>query len=66
MLWRPPGARFGTCRSGSRSKIPDVHLSKNPPRVAPVRPVKSTVQTGVAWKARDEEHPRVNSSKSKP
>jgi hypothetical protein len=32
---------------------------------APVRPVKSTGQTGVAWAARDEQHPRVNSSKSK-
>jgi hypothetical protein len=32
---------------------------------APVRPVKSTGQTGVAWAARDEQHPRVNSPKSK-
>jgi hypothetical protein len=44
----------------------DVHPSKNPPRVAPVRPVKSTGQTGVAWAARDEQHPLVNSPKSKP
>jgi hypothetical protein len=44
----------------------DVHPSKNPPRVAPVRPVKSTGQTGVAWAARDEQHPRVNSPKTKP
>jgi hypothetical protein len=34
-------------------------------RLAPVRPVKSTGQTGVTWAARDEQHPRVNSSKSK-
>jgi hypothetical protein len=40
--------------------------SKNPPRVAPVRPVKSTGQTRVAWAARDEQHRRVNSPKSKP
>jgi hypothetical protein len=43
----------------------DVHPSKNPPGHAPVRPVKSTGQTGVAWAARDEQHPRVNSPKSK-
>jgi hypothetical protein len=29
-----------------------------------VRPVKSTGQTGGAWAARDEQNPRVNSSKS--
>jgi hypothetical protein len=45
---------------------PDIHPSKNPPRDAPVRPVKSTGQTGVAWAARDEQHPRVNSPESKP
>jgi hypothetical protein len=44
----------------------DVHPSKSLLRVAPVRPVKSTGQTGVAWAARDEQHPRVNSPKSKP
>jgi hypothetical protein len=31
-----------------------------------IRPVKSTGQTGVTWVARDEQHPRVNSPKSKP
>jgi hypothetical protein len=30
----------------------------------PVRPVTSTGQTGQAWAARDEQHPRVNSSKT--
>jgi hypothetical protein len=33
--------------------------------LAPVRPAKSTDQTGVTWAAKDEQHPRVNSSKSK-
>jgi hypothetical protein len=33
--------------------------------LAPVRPVKSIDQTGVTWAARDEQHPRVNSSKFK-
>jgi hypothetical protein len=51
---------------GQQQTHPDVHPSKNPPRVAPVRPVTSTGQTGVAWAARDEQHPRVNSSKTKP
>jgi hypothetical protein len=32
--------------------------------LTPVRPVKSTGQTGVTWAARDEQNPRVNSSKS--
>jgi hypothetical protein len=52
--------------TGQQQTHPDVHPSKIPPRVAPVRPVKSTGQTSVAWAARDEQHPRVNSSKSKP
>jgi hypothetical protein len=55
-----------SCNTGQQRTHPDVHPSKNPPRVAPVRPVKSTGQTGVAWAARDEQHPRVNSPKSKP
>ena len=40
----------------------DTHRSDRSP--APVRPVKSTGQTGRAWAARDEQRPRVNSSKS--
>jgi hypothetical protein len=32
--------------------------------LTPVRPVKSTGQTGVTWAARDEQNPWVNSSKS--
>jgi hypothetical protein len=51
--------------TGQQRTHPNVHPSKNPTRVAPVRSVKSTSQTGVAWAARDEQHPRVNSSKSK-
>jgi hypothetical protein len=51
--------------TGQQQTHPNVHPSKNPPRVAPVRPVKRTGQTGVAWAARDEQHPRVNSPKSK-
>jgi hypothetical protein len=37
---------------------------KSHTRHTPVRPVTSTGQTGHAWAARDEQHPRVNSSKS--
>jgi hypothetical protein len=48
------------------ANTPDVHPSINPIGVAPVRPVKSTGQTGVTWAARDEQHPWVNSSKTKP
>jgi hypothetical protein len=46
------------------------HTNKAVPRdksyqgLAPIRPVKSTGQTGRAWAARDEQHPRVNSLKS--
>jgi hypothetical protein len=45
---------------------PNVHPSKNPTGVAPVRPVRGTGQTGVTWASGDEQHPRVNTSKSKP
>jgi hypothetical protein len=54
------------CNTGQQRTHPDVHQSKNPPMVAPVRLVKSTGQTGVAWAARDEQHPRVKSPKNKP
>jgi hypothetical protein len=40
--------------------------AKNPTGVAPVRPVRGTGQTGVTWASRDEQHPRVNTSKTKP
>jgi hypothetical protein len=40
--------------------------AKNPKGVAPARPVRGTGQTGVTWASRDEQHPRVNTSKSKP
>jgi hypothetical protein len=36
---------------------------KSHKRLTPVRPVKSTGQTGHAWAARDEQHPQVNSPK---
>jgi hypothetical protein len=39
---------------------------QKPAAVAPVRPVRGTGQTGVTWASRDERHPRVNTSKSKP
>jgi hypothetical protein len=42
-----------------------VHRGKCHKRLAPIRPIKSTGQTGVAWAARDEQHPRVNTPKSK-
>jgi hypothetical protein len=54
-----------SCNTGQQRTHPDVHPSKIPTRVAPVRSVKSTGQTGVAWVARDEQHPWVNSTKSK-
>jgi hypothetical protein len=38
-----------------------VPRGKTHQRLAPVRPVKSTVQTSHAWAARDEQRPRVNS-----
>jgi hypothetical protein len=50
---------------GKTANTPRRSPEQIPPRVAPVRPVKSTGQTGVAWAARDEQHLRVNSPKSK-
>jgi hypothetical protein len=40
------------------------HRRQTPKRLTLVRPVTSTGQTGHAWATRDEQHPRVNSSKS--
>jgi hypothetical protein len=60
-----PFAEIRVVSTGQQRTHQDVHPSKNPPGLAPVRPVKSTGQTGVAWAARDEQHPRVNSPKSK-
>jgi hypothetical protein len=37
-----------SCNTGQQQTHPNVHPSKYPTRVAPVRPVKSTSQTGVA------------------
>jgi hypothetical protein len=54
------------CNTGQQRTHPDVHLSKNPTGVAPVRPVRGTGQTGVTWASRDEQHPWLNTSKSKP
>jgi hypothetical protein len=45
---------------------PDIHPRKNLTRVAPVRSVRGTGPTGVAWSSRDEQDPRVNTPKSKP
>jgi hypothetical protein len=42
----------------------ETHSRQIPQRLTPVRPVKSTGQTGL-WAARDELNVRVNSSKSK-
>jgi hypothetical protein len=50
--------------TGQQQTHPNVHPSKNPIRVAPVRPVRGTGQTDVAWTSRDEQHPRVNTPKS--
>jgi hypothetical protein len=55
---------------GTNTQPSDPRMQQNTkPRVhwpTPVRPVKSTGQTCVACAARDEQHPRVNSPKSKP
>jgi hypothetical protein len=42
-------------------KSPETNPTK---RLTPIRPVKSTGQTGHVWAARDEQHPWVNSPKS--
>jgi hypothetical protein len=54
------------CNTLQQRTHPNVYPSKNPTGVAPVRPVRGTGQTGVTWASRDEQHPRVNTSKSKP
>jgi NAD-dependent oxidoreductase involved in siderophore biosynthesis len=65
---RPPNwPKLKTAPTQDNSKLTQMFTrAKNPPRVAPVRQVRSTGQTGVAWAARDEQHPRVNSTNSKP
>jgi hypothetical protein len=52
--------------TGQQRTHPNVHPSKNPTRVALVRPVRGIGQTGVIWASRDEQHPRVNTPESKP
>jgi hypothetical protein len=61
-----PTQTRNSSNTGQQRTHPDVHSSKNPTGVAPVRPVRGTSQTGVTWASRDEQHPRVNTSKSKP
>jgi hypothetical protein len=46
------------------TQIQQLIRGKSHKGLTPVRPVKSTGQTGVTWAARDEQNPRVNSSKS--
>ena len=59
-----------TCQELNSRITGQNHTDKAVPRdkshqgLAPVRPVKSTGQTGRAWAARAEQRPRVNSSKS--
>jgi hypothetical protein len=55
-----------SCNTRQQRTHPNIHQSKNPTRVAPGRLVRGTGQTGVTWATRDEQHPRVNTSKSKP
>jgi hypothetical protein len=50
-------------KTGQHHTSTTVPREKSHKGLAPVRPVKSTGQTG-AWAARDEQRPRVNSSKS--
>jgi hypothetical protein len=40
--------------TGQQRTHPNIHPSKNPTRVASVRPVRGTGQTGVTWASRDE------------
>jgi hypothetical protein len=61
-----PTQTRNSCNTGQQRTHPDVHPSKNPIGVAPVKPVRGTSQTGVTWASRDELHPRVNTSKSNP
>jgi hypothetical protein len=58
--------KLETTNTGQPQTHPNVHPSKNPTGVAPVRPVRGTGQTGVTWASRDEQHPQVETSKSKP
>jgi hypothetical protein len=61
----PNRPKLETAPTQDNSKHTQTFTEKKPTMVAQVRPVKSTGQTGVAWAAQDEQHPRVNSSKSK-
>jgi hypothetical protein len=65
-----PSSKLNQTRNNSNTEQqrthPNVHQSKNPMTVAPVRMVRGTGQTGVTWASRDEQHPRVNTLKSKP
>jgi hypothetical protein len=65
-----PSSKLNQTRNSSNTEQqrthPNVHPSKNPTRVAPVRLVRGTGQTGVTWASRDEHHLRVNTPKSKP
>jgi hypothetical protein len=60
-----PTKTRNSCNTGQQRTHPDIHPRKNPTGVAPVRPVRGIGQTGVTWASRDEQHPRVNTSKSK-
>jgi hypothetical protein len=52
--------------TGGQRTHPNVHPSKTQQGSAPVRLVRTTGRTGVTWASRDEQHPRVNTPKSKP
>jgi hypothetical protein len=52
--------------TAQRHTSPAVHPRQVPLVVCTGQTVKSTGQTGVTWAAWDEQHPRVNSPKSKP
>jgi hypothetical protein len=46
------------------TRIQQLTQGRSHKELTPVWPVKSTGQTGLTWAARDEQNPRVNSSKS--
>jgi hypothetical protein len=51
-------------KTGQHHMTTTVPRGKSHKGLAPVRPVKSTGQTGHTWAARDEQHPRLNFPKS--
>jgi hypothetical protein len=60
----PNRPRIDQQQHSPKTQDPSSSPDKSHKGLAPIRPVRSTGQTGGAWAARDEQSPRVNSSKS--